>query len=211
MAGSDASEDCVLSATTCAGTSARMKRPMRSPPKNTATGSIISATERYSRHSTSTYTPSALSMPSPARAHTDRISANTPSGAAHNTQRTITIIASAIAWKNPTSIVRCAACNRVMAKPRNSANTISGSIALCAAAAMALLGTIATRASIQPTGALCADGSPGRVVRKQGEHERRGQRGEQRAHGQQHDEYHDRPSRDAAGRRRVTGGVHADH
>ncbi len=159
MAGNDASEDCVLSATTCAGTSATMKRPRRSPPANTATGSIISATDTYRMHSTSTYTPSALSMPSPARAHTERISANTPSGAAHNTQRTITIIASAMAWKNSTSIVRRAGAILVRAKPRNSANTTSGNIALCAAAAIALLGTIATRASIQPTGAACAAGS----------------------------------------------------
>ena len=47
--------------------------------------------------SVNTYTPSARTMPTPARAHTARISANTPSGASHSTQRTITIIASATA------------------------------------------------------------------------------------------------------------------
>ena len=98
-------------------------------------------------------------MPRPERAHTDRISANTPSGAAHSTQRTITIIASAIAWKNSISSARRAGAIRVNAKPRNSANTTSGSIALCAAAMIALFGTIAVSASTQLTGAAwAADG-----------------------------------------------------
>ena len=50
--------------------------------------------------------PSALSMLRPARAQTARISANTPIGATHSTQCTITIIASAMAWKKPTICVR---------------------------------------------------------------------------------------------------------
>ncbi len=102
------------------------------------------------------YTPSALIMPMPARAHTARISANTPNGAAHSTQRTITIIASAIAWKKSTSLARWSPPMRVSAKPKNSANTTSGSIALSAAAAIALLGTIATRESAQLAGWVAA-------------------------------------------------------
>src|SRR3546814_17032835 len=92
-------------------------------------------------------------MPGPERAHTARISANTPAGAAHSTQRTITIMASAMAWKKSTIFDRWSAPIRVRAKPKNSANTTSGSIALCAAAAIALLGIMAVSESAQFDGA----------------------------------------------------------
>src|SRR5690606_37067746 len=99
-------------------------------------------------------------MPRPARAQTARISAKTPNGAAHSTQRTTTIIASAIAWKKPTMRSRWTGSIRVRAKPKNSANTTSGSIALSAAAAIALLGTIATSESAQLAGATAAPPLP---------------------------------------------------
>ena len=63
-------------------------------------------------------------------------------------------MASAIAWKNATICVRCVVSSLLRAKPKNSANTTSGSIALCAAAAIALLGMIAVNASAQPVGAV---------------------------------------------------------
>ena len=63
---------------------------------------------------------------------------------------------SAIAWKKPTTCARRSASIRVSAKPKNNANTTSGSIALCAAAAIALLGMIAVIASAQPVGAVGA-------------------------------------------------------
>src|SRR6185312_9566473 len=156
MAGSEASDDCVLNATTCGGTSAGTKRRRRSPPQSKATGNISAVTARYIRHSTSTYTPSALNMLMPDRADTEKISAKTPSGASASTQRTMTIMASAMVWKKSSSNLRRSGITRIKAKPRNRANTTSGSMALCAAAMMALLGMIALTASVQSSGAACA-------------------------------------------------------
>ena len=103
--------------------------------------------------SRATYQPRALSTLVPALAQTARTSAKTPSGATQSTQRTMTIMASAMDWKN--SIMRARRCvsMRVRAKPKNRANTTSGSIALCAAAAMALLGMTVANQSPSPTGA----------------------------------------------------------
>ena len=94
--------------------------------------------------------PSACSMPSPARAVSASTSAKIPTGATHSTQRTITIIASLIDLKKSTTWVRLASSMRVRAKPKNSAKVTSGSIAPAAAAATALLGTIAVSALAQP-------------------------------------------------------------
>ena len=78
----------------------------------------------------------------PACAQTASTSANTPIGAASNIQRTITIMVSAMPWQKPMTCARRSSCTRVRANPKNSANTTTGSIAPCAAAMMALLGTM---------------------------------------------------------------------
>ena len=94
--------------------------------------------------------PSACSMPRPARAVSASTRAKIPTGAAHSTQCTITIMASLTALSRPTTCARGAASMRVRAKPKNSAKVTSGNIAEAAAAAKALLGTRATSASAQP-------------------------------------------------------------
>ncbi len=62
----------------------------------------------------------------------------------------MTIIASATVCRNSFIRARRVGSTRVSAKPKNSANTTSGSIALCAAAAIALLGMIAAIQSPTP-------------------------------------------------------------
>ena len=94
--------------------------------------------------------PSACSMPMPERAVSASTSAKMPTGATHSTQPTITIIASLMVLKKPTTCARGAASMRVSANPKNSANVTSGSIAPAAAAATALLGMIAVSALAQP-------------------------------------------------------------
>src|ERR1051325_1986006 len=100
MAGSEASEDCVLAATTCAGTmpGTNVRNGVRANISTTGYSSSVIVT--YIVICKPMYQPSALITLEPARAHTDSTSANTPSGAAHSTQRTITIMVSAMAWKN---------------------------------------------------------------------------------------------------------------
>ncbi len=94
--------------------------------------------------------PSACSMPRPARAVSANTSAKMPTGAAHSTQCTITIMVSLMAFMKPITCARGASSIRVRAKPKNSANVTKGNIALAAAAAIALLGMMAISELAQP-------------------------------------------------------------
>src|SRR5690606_14433450 len=117
-----------------------MKRRTGSRATRRATPYSSRVTMMYSVHSSSTYQPSAPSTAKPTRAQTASTSANTPSGATHSTQRTTWIMVSAMACTSSSRRARRSGSMRVVAKPKNSANTTSGSMALAAAAASALLG-----------------------------------------------------------------------
>ena len=78
--------------------------------------------------------------PAPALRPTPSVRANTPTGAAHSTQRTMAIIASAIVSKNSVSARRRGSASRVTAKPKNAANTTRGRMASSAAALIGLVG-----------------------------------------------------------------------
>ncbi len=154
------------------------------------------------------YQPSALSTLTPAFTHTLNASANTPSGAAHNTQRTMVTMTSASVWNKSTAWARRRASTRVSAKPNSSAHTTSGNIAPCAAAAMTLLGMIvANRCGKSRRRRIrCrrrADGRAQRldelgIARQQRELKRRKHRRESRPGAEQHQEHQDGAPRRAA-------------
>ena len=97
-----------------------------------------------------TYWAIGPTAPSPACRPTPRLSAKTPSGAAHKTQRTIVIMASAMALSTSTSRALRSADSRVAATPKNMPNTTSGSMALSAAAWIGLVGASAFSHSPKP-------------------------------------------------------------
>ncbi len=76
----------------------------------------------------------------PTSAQTTSTSANTPSGAAHSTQRTMVIMVSPTILMISRMRSRRSLSCRLSAKPKNIANTTSGSIALADATASTLLG-----------------------------------------------------------------------
>lgn len=156
-------------------------------------------------------------MPSPARAHA-RGSARTRPAAPATAQRTSAIARVGVAWKNSTSIARRGGGNCVSAKPRNSANTTTGNIALCAAAISALLNTMPANQSAQPGGASdgavrataaqrrapapgCAGTAPAAAAPAEPRPPRR----------RQHRDDGDQRAARCAGRQRIAGGVHAHH
>src|SRR5688572_9300595 len=70
IAGSVASEDCVLAAITCAGSIPAANCRRRCPPASTATTYRPAVTARYNVHMARMYQPSALRMLTPALTHT---------------------------------------------------------------------------------------------------------------------------------------------
>src|SRR5690349_7294165 len=106
------------------------------------------------------YQPSALRTPRPAFTQTLKASANTPSGAAHKTQRTTMTVVSASVWNRSIAWARRRGSIRVNAKPNNSAQRTKGNIAACAAAAMTLLGMIVANRWANPADASAAGGVP---------------------------------------------------
>ena len=97
IAGNEASEDCVLAATACAGAAARAKRRSGTRAMITASGYIATIVSTHIPQSTIRYDAMPPTIAAPVRAAIGRTSANTPIGASHSTQRTMTIIVSAMA------------------------------------------------------------------------------------------------------------------
>ena len=103
IAGSDASDDCVLNATVCGATAARANFTKGTPAQSTATGYNAIVITMQTTLVTTTNDATAPSTPRPSRAPMGNVSANTPTGATSSTQPTITIMVSTMAWKKPTS------------------------------------------------------------------------------------------------------------
>ena len=145
MAGSEASEDCVLSATDCAGNTARTNADsdVRARTATARTNAKVKTIAPIAR--TATYHASTAPTARPPRAVTSNASANTPTGATHSTQPMITSSASATPLKNsPISAARLPSMRR-SASAKNRAKTTTGTTAPCAAEAMGLAGTSARK------------------------------------------------------------------
>jgi hypothetical protein len=113
-----------------------------------------------------TYCRIAPAAPSPARRPTPRLRAKTPSGAAHSTQRTMTIMVSAMAPNRSSTMALRAADRRVAARPKNMPNTTSGSMALSAAAWIGLDGARLVSQSASPATGTLARSTPPAPARR---------------------------------------------
>src|SRR6185312_16487650 len=79
IAGNEASEDCVLAATICAGRMPAANRRKRSLPNTATVGYSSNVTVTYIEHCSAMYQPKALITAEPVLAQTASTSANTPS------------------------------------------------------------------------------------------------------------------------------------
>src|SRR5215510_14546166 len=141
ITGSDASDDRVLNATTCAGSTARANFGSDTLPKSATMPYNMRPATTNKPQCTARYKPTAPAMPAPILIASGTARAKTPSGASASTHTTMTSMASATPRKNCAPAVRNSDDVRERPAANNTANTMSGNMAPSAAALNGFDGT----------------------------------------------------------------------
>ena len=141
IAGNEAKDERPLNAIACAGNAARANTDSEIRPPIAATGYSSAMSTANRTHDTPMYVTSAPAALTPIRAANGTASANTPSGASRNTQRTSVIDPSRMPSNTRITAARRAMSIRVRAIANATEKRISGNIAPSTAALMGLAGT----------------------------------------------------------------------